>query len=423
MLKFFIYTFTVFIVFYQKPLSAQYPPTSGKKESKDTRISTPGAFQTQSSSQQTLTSPGLDMLFDAQSLEAAIDPDTYIVGPGDQFLINIWSTMEAGLHTMVTPEGKLIIPTIGTLNVDGKSLREVQKMVSQAGAKKYVQSTISANLIQVRSFRVHVTGQVRNPGPYSALAVNRVSDIINLAGGFTNWGFERAIEVRHLNGRTDIVDLYQYTKLGNLNTNIYVQGGDVIYVPSIKFTQATVQIEGRVRDPGTYQLVEKETLLDFLLRVNALNRRADLHHAYIERRNADNPDPEIIPLFPFLENQSNGTSNFYLEDGDVILVPQRYEDVFVIGAVRNPGAFPYVPGLAVRDYVGLAGSHELAVDLSKSKIIRRGGTEQLKGANIAVEPGDTVFVPKRNEFGIREITLIVGQATSIIIALKAVGVF
>ncbi len=391
-----------------------------KKDQQDRRLPLKSVFDRDDLTSQPLADT--DLLFDMQALETSIDPNTYIVGPGDQFLINIWSTMEANFKTAVTPEGKLIIPTIGTLVVDGKTLIEVQKMVREAGDKKYLQSKINANLIMLRTFRVHVTGQVHNPGPYAALAVYRVSDIIEQAGGLTTWGFERAIQVRHSDGVVDKIDLHQYKKLGNLDANIYLKGGDVIFVPAIDLTQATVRVDGRVNDPGIYEIAENETLKDLLLRVDALNRRVDLRNAYIERTSAGNSAVEIIPIFPYLENKGNGYTDFYLNDGDVIILPQRNEDVYVIGAVRNPGAYPFIPKLKVQDYVGFAGSTENGVHLTKCKVIRYGSQIQEKGADLLVEPGDTVFVPRRTEFGVNEITSIVATIMSVIISMKAVGV-
>ncbi|MFQ5772373.1 MAG: hypothetical protein ACE5HX_17690, partial [bacterium] len=82
-----------------------------------------------------------------------------------------------------------------------------------------------------------------------------------------------------------------------------MRGGDVIYVPSINLTQATVRVEGLVNDPGIYQLTENETLTDFLLRIDALSRRVDLKNAYIERKSAANQGSEIIPIFAYLDKQ------------------------------------------------------------------------------------------------------------------------
>lgn len=375
-------------------------------------------------SEEALQQPSqLELDIQMQALETAVDPNTYIVGPGDQFLINIWSSMESNFTTPVTPEGKLIIPTVGTLQVDGKTLSEVQTMVKEAGSKKYIQSVIMANLVRLRTFRVHVTGQVQEPGTYTSLATYRVSDIIDQAGGLTNWSYERAIRVRHTDGTVDTVDLYKYKKLGDLDTNIHMRGGDLIFVPSVELTDATIRLEAEGTESGTYQLASDESLTDFLLRVKALNRRADLSSAYVERKSATDGGPEVIPLYPYLEGTGNGHSQLNLKDGDVIRVPQQREVIYVIGAVLRPGQYPYIPDLKARDYVGWAGSTERAVNLEKTKVIRNDGETKEEGENLDVGPGDTVFVPERVRFGVLEAVTVVGQMTSILIALKAVGVY
>ncbi len=322
----------------------------------------------------------------------------------------------------MNPLGQLIIPTIGTLDVDGKTLAHVQEMVKAAGAKKYLRSTITAGLLYLRKIRVHVTGQVVKPGLYEALPVDRVSDIIEEAHGLTNWASERAIEVRHRDGSIDTADLYQYAKHGNLDANIYVQAGDVIYVPPIKFRNATVRVEGVVNDPGVYQLVENEKLEDFLLRVDAFNKSADLRGAYIRRNTMSNGGTETIPIFPYLQKQGNGLADLTLQDGDVIMVPQRLEEVYVVGAVRMPGPYAYYPNLKAVDYVGFAGSTDRASSLSKVKVRRKDSQEEIDDENVIVEPGDTVIVPQKVEFGVREVTQIVGTIASILLTMKAIDV-
>lgn len=385
----------------------------------------PSPFRTQTDRErkaQEVTIPASTLDAMLQPMEAAVDPDTYILGPGDIFQISIWSGEETAFRIAVNPEGELIIPTIGTLAVDGKSLSEAQKLVKEAGAKKYLQSPITANLVALRRIRVHVTGQVANPGLYEALAVERVSDLIELAGGLTDWGSERSIEVRHLDGRVELADLYKYKKLGSLESNLQVQGGDVIYVPPIYFSKATVRVEGLVEEPGIYQLLENETLHDFLLRVEAFNKGADLKDAYLERKNAANGSTEIIPIFPYLQSQGDGLSNFYLQDGDALMVPQRKEEVYVIGAVSFPGPYPFYPNLRAIDYVGFAGGNEKAAKVSKIKVVRAGSGQAISGHDLTIKPGDTVVVPERAKFGVQEISTLVFAVTNAIVTLKAVGV-
>jgi len=317
---------------------------------------------------------------ESQSLEAAIDPTTYIVGPGDQFLITIWSTLENSIPAVVTPEGKLIIPTIGAIAVDGKPLLEVQKLITDAASKKYLNSEVSASLSMVRQIRVHVTGQVMNPGLYEALAVHRVSDVIELAGGLTSGAHDRGVEVRHTDGSVSKVDLYKYLKLGNLDANIFLTGGDVVHVPTVDLNQPTVKIEGIINDPGTYQITENESIRDFLLRVDALNRRADLANAYIERSDSTNGHTENIPIFPYLNSYGNGHAELLLQDGDKIRLPQRDEDVYVVGAVQQPGPFPFIPNLTAQDYAGFAGANFQSAKITKTEVIRKVKTHRLSRA-------------------------------------------
>lgn len=356
-----------------------------------------------------------------QPLEAAIDPESYIVGPGDVFQIVISSSEEIVFRLQVISDGKLVIPTVAVLDVDGKTLSDVQTMVKEAAADKYLNSEITANLAILRQFRVHVTGQIMKPGSYEALAVDRVSNLIEAADGITNWGSESAIEVRHLDGTVDIADLYRYSKLGDLDANLTLKGGDVIYVPHINLSRATVRVEGPVNDPGIYQLSENETVQSFLLRVDAYNRRADLTNAYIQRLTASNGGSETIPIYPYLKNQGNSHAELYLQDGDVIMVPQRNEEVYVIGAVRSPGPYAYYPNLTALDYMGFAGSTERAAKPSKVQLIRSNSEKTLKAKGLIIKPGDTVYVPQKYTFGLRDVTTLIVTVTNVLLTMKALN--
>ena len=315
----------------------------------------------------------------------------------------------------------MVIPTIGSLNVKDMTLTEVQQLVSRAAAKKYINKNISADLVALRRFRVHVTGQVNAPGPYAARGISRISDMVEAAGGLTSWAVERKIEVRHLDGAVDIVDLQKYKKSGEIDANIYVRQGDIIFVPATDLSVATVRIAGQVADAGVYDLQENETVAQFLQRVNAFDRRTDLRSAYIERSIDGNGTTRTIPLYSYAVGNGNGHAESYFQDGDVIRVQPNKQDVFVIGAVQKPGRHPYFPDLRAFEYIGVAGGHERAAGFSKIKVIRAGTNEEIKGAATSVGPGDTVFIPEKTEFGIREVTQIVGTLASVILTLVAVN--
>jgi protein involved in polysaccharide export with SLBB domain len=410
------------------PLPAQNSLTNeqlnANEERKDKGITIRSSFDEDKLRKELENQPLVDLKQDLQlgilPMETAVDPDSYIVGAGDHFMITIWSAMENSANAVVTPEGTLIIPTIGNVRVEGKKLSEVQKLVQKAGSEKYLDSRIDATLIRLRSVRVHVTGQVIIPGTYNAYAVHRVSDLIQQAGGLTSWAHERGIEIRHPDGTMDIFDLSRFKKQGVLDANLFVRGGDVIFVPTIDVSKATVRVEGMVSDAGVYQISPDENINDFLLRVDGFSRRTDIRNAYIVRSDSGN-GTQNIPVFPYLDdNISNGTEVLVLQDGDLIMVPRRTEDVYVIGAVQYPGPHPYIPGLKVRDYLGFAGSMNQATPPGNARLIRRESENQEKGLDHLVKPGDTVFVPRQRESTIREAATVLATVANIIIAIAAI---
>ncbi len=356
----------------------------------------------------------------AQAIETIINPDEYLVGPGDMFYINI-AGGEEFFTSQVTPEGKLIIQTVGTLFVNGKQLSQVQKDVKEAGEKKYKVTKVIASLIQLRTFRVHVTGEVDNPGTFVAQAVDRVSVLIDRAGGITEWADERHAEIRHKDGSVDLLDLFKFKKLGQLEKNIYVQNGDIIYVPAIELSENTVILEGYVDQPGIHQIIEGEMLSSFLLRVDAFNRRLDPHQIFVTRNDKQGED-KIININLLAKNKNAATSlpdDIKLKDGDKIHVPSLKNRVYVHGAVFSPGSKPYNVGFRARDYVGLAGGTEEMGNIKGIRVIHFSDGSIEKGPNASVERGDTIIVPRAFRRSFSEYLQIFAGLATLVFAFMA----
>jgi len=337
-----------------------------------------------------------------QALEQVINPDQYVVGPGDMFYINVSGEADLVFPSEVTPEGILIVETIGIFQAHGKKLSLLQEEIKQAGKTKYKLKGVFANLVKLRSFRVHVVGEVINPGTYVAQAVDRVSVVIDRAESLTDWADERHVEIRHSNGQIDSLDLFQFKKLGDLTENIFVQNGDVIYVPAINLIQETVILEGLVRQPGIHQIIANESLSSFLLRVDAFNRSLDPQSIYVVRQDASG-EKKIFNIDLLGEkhgSQDRRPMDIALQNGDQIFVPSLKNRVYVHGAVNIPGGYSYMAGFKVQDYVGLAGGTTEMGNVKGIKVIHLRDNSVEKGMNAAVERGDTIIVPLsfRKEF-------------------------
>ena len=115
---------------------------------------------------------------DSFVIDRAIDPNQYIVGPGDQFHINIISSNETFDHSiLISPSGKLLIPSVGIVECNqltlSKSIKEIKKEI-----KKWNKNVkINVELEVIRQFRVLVTGQFSNAGYFVVTPLTRVSDL------------------------------------------------------------------------------------------------------------------------------------------------------------------------------------------------------------------------------------------------------
>jgi protein involved in polysaccharide export with SLBB domain len=357
-----------------------------------------------------------ERLSQIEALEGAVDPETYIVGPGDIFSFNIWGAMEMQIPLTVTPEGKLLIPSVGEIDVSDKKLGEVKEIVLEEADKIYNNTHVSLTLEALRFFRVHVVGEVNFPGTYIAQAVDRISEMIIEAGGVTERAWKGGLVIRHSNGTSEQFDLAAFEQFGDLSQDRFVNGGDVIQVPSIDLQKNLVQVEADQEAAGTYQIFAGEKLVDFLKRIRAMKRNTDLTKVLVIRRQSD----KETYLTPFMNTDSINV-NFSLEPGDRIILPSHY--VYVKGAVRIPGAYPYVFNLTAKEYAGMAGGDFRSGTIKGIKVYHARTGKTKRGPDIIVEPGDVVHLKLTLNQRIQNWVQIVPTITSLVLAAHAAGLF
>ncbi|HZY11033.1 MAG TPA: polysaccharide biosynthesis/export family protein, partial [Bacteroidota bacterium] len=107
------------------------------------------------------------------ALESAIDPEKYFIGPSDAIAVNIWTNPPLNFLLTVTPEGTLIIPTIGEIFITDITLTKAKERIIKEIRKKYTTGTISATLVRPRPIVVLVTGNVESPGRFTLTSVDR----------------------------------------------------------------------------------------------------------------------------------------------------------------------------------------------------------------------------------------------------------
>ncbi|MFQ5868641.1 MAG: SLBB domain-containing protein [Candidatus Zixiibacteriota bacterium] len=287
-----------------------------------------------------------------QALESSIEPETYILGPGDMLQVDLWGEMPTSFQTIVTPEGTLLLPTVGKIEVGGLTLSKVKEVVKEQVLKRYRNVEITTTLVQLRNMRIPVTGAVRNPGMFTASSADRVSQVIAKAGGFIEksetsriQASERRVKVLHWDGSVDYADIQRYKVTGDLTCNPVVRDGDVIYVPVREDNINLCGIFGAVRAPGYFEYVPGDKLTDLIALAHGLTVNVDSLQAEIVRFGPDQVLTFTVPVdLSLVFSPGSRIHDIPLMPDDRVYIrfkPHFHEkhQVTVAGEVRFPGTY------------------------------------------------------------------------------------
>ena len=217
------------------------------------------------------------------ALEGPVDPEKYFVGPSDVLSVNIWVSPPLNFSLTVTPEGTLIVPTVGEVRVADLTLGEAKKRIIDEIKKKYLTGSPSVTLISPRPITVTVTGAIRYPGKYVLNATDRVDKAIATADkiqkdqpvetmeNIEDWQRQlinerkqskRDIHLTRHTGRICHADILRYYATQNDKLNPFLREGDEIFVPRIDTKKNVFAVYGGVNIQGIFELIEGDSLLD-----------------------------------------------------------------------------------------------------------------------------------------------------------------
>ena len=188
-------------------------------------------------------------------------PQNYVLGPGDQLIIDIFGASQESLKLTVSPDGDVTIPEYGPVHVSGLSVTAAQSRIRSRLGEYYQSSDIKTSLGQTRSIMVNVMGEVRVPGTYTLSAFATVFHALYRAGGISTLGTLRNIKVFRQGRQISVVDVYEFILNGRLAGNVRLQDNDVIQVGPY---ESIVEIDGHVKRPMSYELRKGESLFTLL---------------------------------------------------------------------------------------------------------------------------------------------------------------
>ena len=312
---------------------------------------------------------GLDLFQNASStlfdpnLAGPVDQN-YRLGPGDRLVLVLTGDVENAYNLQVTREGFIVVPQAGQLYVANLTLGQLESLLGTRLGRIYSgirtgSTRFSVSVARLRTNQVFVVGDVARPGSYRVSGAGTALTALYAAGGPSEAGSLRRIEVRRGGRTVDVLDVYDYLTRGDASRDARLQDGDVVFVPP---RLARVRALGEVLRPGTYEVKPGETLADLLRVAGGLTALAAPQRLTIERVL---PPAQRVPggrdrvVLDAGVGAAGAVPAFPLVNGDVVRVARVATRVAnritVRGNVASPGPVGYRPGLLLSDALRAAG--------------------------------------------------------------------
>ena len=347
------------------------------------------------------------------ALDSPINSDKYLVGPGDQLRLNIISSNETFDYSLIiSPNGTLLIPSVGIIDCNGLTLSKLIDKIKTTVKNWNNNIKINVELEKIRKFRVLVSGQFNNAGFFNSTPVTRVSDLFKVVEkGYKSplasskkkqvnrsysesLGMQSILAVDDFYSRklgTDIefesdfpklskrniqiirnrdtlhVDIEKFKVNGDVKYNPYVHQKDIIKIP---YETEYFYVSGGAQKPGKYEFKEGESVLDAIQISGGFQSGVDLNKIKITRSFFNKPsmsffvDIKNIETIPIIVN-------------DHIMIPylsisEPHEMVKIDGRIKHPGEYPIEPGVTtVYDIIRNAGGFLSDSDSTKFIINNR----------------------------------------------------
>lgn len=335
-------------------------------------------------------------------------PPNYRLGPGDEVIIDIWGTNQATIRDHISPDGSITIPELGLISLNGMTVAEANQYLRKELSKIYAgldndrnpSSQIKVTLGNSRTIQVNVMGEVFQPGTYALSSFSTVFHALYRAGGVSDIGSLRNIQVVRAGQKIATVDVYDFIMKGKINDDIRLQEGDVILVPPY---EALVSVEGNVKRPMRYEMKNNESVATLLKYAGGFAGDAYTRSLRMVRQNGREYQVYTIDDIDY--------SVFQLKDGDVLTaeaILDRFENKIEIkGAVYRPGVYQFggalntirqlvekADGLMGDAFTGRAVLHRERENLTKEVIqVDIKGIMNGTTPDVALQRNDVLYVP------------------------------
>lgn len=280
-------------------------------------------------------------------------PDNYILKAGDEITITAYGRVDfQGIYT-VSEDGYIFQKEAGRVYVKGLELGNARTLLRNRFGR-FIDlngSQFDVAISYSPVIRVNIVGEVASPGTYTISSWNSAFNAVAVANGTTDLGSVRRIELRREGKTIKVLDLYRFLMDPASNQDFFLQDNDYLVVPPYR---KVVTINGQVRRPHSYELLDDEHLNKLLDYAGGLTASAYVKNVQIQRYTGS----QRLILDLDLDSLRVFGGDYNLIDGDIVTIDTIGESfdnyVMVKGDVNYPGNYEIRPGYRIMDVLSRA---------------------------------------------------------------------
>ena len=337
--------------------------------------------------------------FGFSALDQTVDPNTYIVGPGDTFLLSMVTSSQVKNETLlVSPIGDVLIPLVGKVNVDKISLDDAFKLIKLECRKRIPDSIISLTLVSIKDFKILVIGPKNIPTGYKV--VNSSTRLLDVFTEINSVFKKDTLAIHDISSRNIVInkggdnrkiyDLEKYKIDGLQSNNPYLHPGDVL---ELKYVKNYISINGAIMVPGHYEFRDGDDLFDIINLCGGFTDNLAIMDNNIEvLRYVDDSNYENL----YLSINPEIANSFKLKPYDQILVKpksdyKRGKTITIAGEIMNPGVYSIGVDANIKNIIQRSGGYTVDADSNKiiinNEVIDKIGDKELNRI-LALNPED-----------------------------------
>nr|WP_227739654.1 SLBB domain-containing protein [Vibrio sagamiensis] len=350
---------------------------------------------------------------------------------GDLIQINLPGEASLNQSFQVDKRGRVTLPEIGPVFIAGYNEKQLEKVIVERLNNIYRDVSNARVFIKQQQLLVSVQGYVSKPGEYTLPAASNVQMFIHEAGGLRPGAQLNKFILKRGTKNTEF-SYKRFLDSGDNSQLPQLRSLDILFVPASPLvgnveqefdasklvdsgdsanSSLAIKVFGEVNAPGSFSFKQSNTLVDILMRAGGVTRFGNVERIRIITDNA----PTTFDLKRYLDTGDHSLLPD-ISPGSTIFVPKQESTtisgsntIYVMGEVATPGAYKSQKSSSLMDLLVQAGSPTRFADSSKIRILKANGTVTqfnlqaytngfVKNKLPTIEPGDSIFIPEKEDF-------------------------